>query len=84
MVIWPLALDVGRAGFQPHHMRLLQLKFRGVLAGNHALVVVDVLGETVEQRGFFPEPVPPEIRTLARQRPMICRISAPWGGSLRI
>src|ERR1700726_427711 len=27
----------------------------------------------------FPEPVPPEIRTLARQRPMICRISAPSG-----
>ena len=47
-----LAFDVGRTGFQPHHMRLLQLKFCGVFAGNNALVVVDVLGETVEQRGF--------------------------------
>src|SRR5258708_6440686 len=27
----------------------------------------------------LPEPVPPEIRTLARQRPMICKISAPSG-----
>jgi hypothetical protein len=25
MVTWPFALDVGRTGFQPHHMRLLQL-----------------------------------------------------------
>src|SRR5258708_35561197 len=30
-------------------------------------------------RVVLPEPVPPEINTLARQRPMICRISAPSG-----
>ena len=45
-----LALDVGRTGFQAHHMRLLQLKFRGVFAGNDAFVVLDELGEAVEQR----------------------------------
>ncbi len=47
-----LALDVGRTGFQAHHMRLLQLKFRGVFAGNDAFVVFDELGETIEQRGL--------------------------------
>src|SRR5450756_2823169 len=36
------ALDVGRPGFQPYHMRLLQLQFGGILAGDDALVVVDV------------------------------------------
>ena len=46
------ALDVGRPGFQPHHMRLLQLKFGGVFAGDDALVVVDVLGQAVQQRGL--------------------------------
>src|SRR5215472_8312502 len=30
-------------------------------------------------RVVLPEPVPPEISTLQRQRPMICRISAPSG-----
>src|SRR4030095_588880 len=47
-----LALDVGRTGFQPHDMRLLWLLFCAVFAGNDALVVVDILGKTVEQRGF--------------------------------
>ena len=47
-----LALDVGRPGFQPHHMRLLQLKFGGVFAGDDALVVVDVVGQAVQQRGL--------------------------------
>src|SRR5229473_4587595 len=45
-------LDVGWTGFQAHHMRLLQLKFRGVFAGNDAFVVLDELGEAVEQRGL--------------------------------
>ena len=37
-----LAFEVGRARFQAHHVRLLQLQFGGVLAGDDALVVVDV------------------------------------------
>ena len=39
-----LAFEVGRAGFQAHHVRLLQLQFGGVLAGDDALVVVDEAG----------------------------------------
>ncbi len=46
------ALDVGRPGFQPHHVRLLQLEFGRVLAGDDALVVLDVVGQAVEQRGL--------------------------------
>ena len=46
------ALDIGRAGFQTHHMRLLQLKFGGVFAGDDAFVVVDVVGQAVQQRGL--------------------------------
>src|SRR5258708_26573055 len=46
------ALDVGGAGFQPHHMRLLQLKLGGVFAGDDALVVLDELGQTVQERGL--------------------------------
>ena len=46
------AFEVGRPGFQAHHVRLLQLQLGGVLAGDDALVVVDELRETVEQRGF--------------------------------
>src|ERR1700682_5667634 len=45
-------LDVGWTGFQADHMRLLQLKFRGVFAGDDAFVVLDELGEAVEQRGL--------------------------------
>ena len=47
-----LALDVGGAGFQPDHVRLLQLKFGGVFAGDDPLVVVDVVGQAVQQRGL--------------------------------
>ena len=36
-----LALEVGRAGFEAHHVRLLQLQFGRVLAGDDALVLVD-------------------------------------------
>jgi hypothetical protein len=36
-----LALKVGRAGFEAHDVRLLQLKFGGVFAGDDALVLVD-------------------------------------------
>ena len=46
------AFEVGRPRFQAHHVRLLQLQFGGVFAGDDALVVVDELGQTVEQRGL--------------------------------
>ncbi len=46
------ALDVRRAGFQAHHMRLLQLELGGVLAGDDALVVLDIVGQAVQQRGL--------------------------------
>ena len=45
-----LALEVGRARFQTHDVRLLQLKLGRVLAGDDALVVVDRAGQAVEQR----------------------------------
>jgi hypothetical protein len=46
------ALEVGRARLQAHHMRLLQLELGRVLAGDDALVVIDVAGDAVEQRGL--------------------------------
>ena len=46
------AFEVGRPRFQAHHVRLLQLQFGGVFAGNDALVVGNKLGEAVEQRGL--------------------------------
>src|SRR5262249_12285372 len=39
-----------RPRFQADHVRLLQLQFRGVLAGDDALVVVDEAREAVQQR----------------------------------
>ena len=46
------AFEVRRARFQAHHVRLLQLQFGGVFAGDDALVVVDELRQAVEQRGL--------------------------------
>jgi hypothetical protein len=46
------ALEVGRPGFQPDRVRLLQLQLGGVLAGDDAFVIIDELGEAVEQRGL--------------------------------
>src|SRR3954466_16202636 len=46
------ALDVGRTGFKPYHVRLLKLEFGGVFAGDDTFVVVDVLSETIQQRGL--------------------------------
>src|SRR5499426_4489021 len=46
------AFQVGRPGLQAHHVRLLQLQLGGVFAGDDALVVIDVAGEAVEQRGL--------------------------------
>src|SRR3974390_313623 len=48
----PFAFQVGRSRLQAHYVRLLQLQFSGVFAGDNALVIVDELGEAVEQRGF--------------------------------
>ena len=45
-----LALEVGRARLEAHDVRLLELKLGRVLAGDDALVVLDVAGEAVEQR----------------------------------
>ena len=47
-----LALEVRRPRFEPDRVRLLQLQFGRVLAGDDALVVVDVAGEAIEQRGL--------------------------------
>ena len=37
----PFAFEIWWPRFQSHHMRLLQLQFRGVFAGNDALIVID-------------------------------------------
>ena len=47
-----LAFDVGRAGLEPHHVRLLQHELGRVLDGDDALVGRDVAREDVEQRGL--------------------------------
>ena len=47
-----LALKVRRPRFQPHHVRLLELQFGGVFAGDDAFVIVDLSGQAVEQRGL--------------------------------
>src|SRR5262245_22960708 len=45
-----LTFKIRRARFKTYDMRLLQLQFRGVLACDDALVVVDELRKAVEQR----------------------------------
>src|SRR5215217_3604341 len=47
-----LALEVRRPGFQAHHMRLLQLQFGCVLAGDDPLGRIDEGGHGVEQGGL--------------------------------
>ena len=47
-----LAFQIGRPRFQPHHVRLLQLQFGGVFAGDDAFFFVDERGQAVEQRGL--------------------------------
>ena len=44
-----LAFEVRRPRLKPDHMRLLQLQLGRVLAGDDALVVVDIAGHAVEQ-----------------------------------
>src|SRR5262245_32388512 len=47
-----LTFEIRRARFKAYDMRLLQLQFRSVLACDDALVVINELCETVEQRGL--------------------------------
>src|SRR5262245_25887554 len=47
-----LAFGFGRAGCEADCVRLLELDFGRVLAGDNPLVVLDELGEAVEQRGL--------------------------------
>jgi hypothetical protein len=47
-----MALEVRGPGFQPRHMRLLQLQFGRVFDGDNALLRRDKEGERVEQGGF--------------------------------
>ena len=47
-----LAFDIGRAGFQPHDVGLLQLKFGRVFDRDDAVVVRDEARQRVEQRRF--------------------------------
>ena len=47
-----LALDVGGAGLEAHHVRLLQLQLGRVLDRHRALAVVDHPAHGVEQRGL--------------------------------
>src|SRR5262249_7734012 len=45
-----LAFQVWRTRFEAHDVRLLELQFGGVFAGNDALVVINVARETIEKR----------------------------------
>ena len=47
-----LAFEVGRAGFEARHVRLLQLQFGRVFDGDDALLGVDEGRQRVEQRGL--------------------------------
>ena len=47
-----LALEVRRTRLEPDHVRLLELQLGRVLAGDDALVVLDIAGQAVEQRGL--------------------------------
>ena len=47
-----LAFEVRRPRLQTDHVRLLQLQFRRIFAGDDALIIIDVTGQTVQQRGF--------------------------------
>ena len=46
------AFDIRRSGFKTHHMRLLQLQFGCVFAGDDAFVVIDIICQAVQQRSF--------------------------------
>src|ERR1700758_490890 len=46
------SFKVWRARFEAHNMRLPQLQLGSVLAGYHALVMIDVIGHTVEKGRF--------------------------------
>jgi hypothetical protein len=52
MVICPVPLEVGRPCFERQHVLLLELDFRRVLDGHDALIIWNIGGEHVQQRGF--------------------------------
>jgi hypothetical protein len=52
-------------------MRLLQLQFGGVFAGDDALVLESMKAVRQLSSVVLPEPVPPEMTTLQRTLPMI-------------
>ena len=78
-----LALDVGRAGLQPHDMRLLQLQLGRVLDRDDALARVDQLRHRVSSV-VLPEPVPPEIRMLSRHAAAISSESSDLGADVAL
>ncbi len=45
-----LAFDVRWTGLQAHDVRLLKLQLGGVLAGDDALVLIDIPGQAIQQR----------------------------------
>ena len=47
-----LPFEIGRTRFQAHDMRLLQLKFGRVFAGDDAFFRVDIGGHAIQQRGL--------------------------------
>src|SRR4051812_25251569 len=65
----PLPLQIRWAGFEPDHVRLLQLQLGRVLA---VMTRSSLSMNWVMQlrRVVLPEPVPPEITTLQRTLPM--------------
>ncbi len=66
------------AGFQADDMRLLQLQFGRVLAGDDALFLVDVVRQAVEERRLAGARTAGD-DDVAATRPMILRTSAPAG-----
>ena len=63
-----LAFEVGRPRFQAHDVRLLQLKFGGVFAGDDALVVIDDSAVRQLSSVVLPEPVRRKSATLHAAR----------------
>ncbi|MNP07683.1 hypothetical protein D3C76_997180 [compost metagenome] len=47
-----MSLGIRRAGLQAHHVRMVELQFRGVLDGDQALVAIDEQAQDVEQGGL--------------------------------
>ena len=74
-VTFPLTLQVRGAGFQTHHMVLLQLEFGGVFNRDDAFIVGDETREAF-RRVVLPVPVPPVITMFRRAFTVPSRTSA--------